>query len=75
MSKNNPYKNFNIDLGIILNNFDMRIKALEERIDLLPTKEEFFSSMDRLFTILQRIEQDLATHHSRLSRLEDKALV
>ncbi len=62
-----------IDLRI-----EPRLTALEERIDFLPTKDEFYTMMDKLLGVMNRIEQEnefwkarILNHEDRLRTVED----
>ena len=54
--------------------FEEKINELEERISRLPTKDEFYKSMDRIMKELETIreEQILTPSHSDLANLEER---
>lgn len=56
-----------------------RVQRVEEKIDLIPTKEEYFGSMDKLMGEVMKsreeqtvIGKELSDHSDRLDKLEQK---
>ncbi len=47
-------------------------EELKQKVDLLPTKDEFFNAMDRLFGEHKMIFQELTFIGSRMDRIEDR---
>ena len=56
------------------------VQKVEEKIDLVPTKEEYFNSMDKLMVEVKKVREEeevigetLSQHSDRLETLEEKA--
>ena len=56
--------------------FNSRLDELDEKIKFLPTKDEFYTSMDKLMGKLEKIEQELTLtpSHSDLADLEERIM-
>lgn len=51
---------------------EKRFADVMQRINFLPTKEEFYSKMDRLMSEIKTYRQEHLFLNSRLARLEQK---
>lgn len=56
-------------------NIDERTKELEEKINLLPTKNEFFTEMDKLMKELQGMREEHVINSYHLKDHEDRIII
>lgn len=50
--------------------FGKRLDDVEERVRMLPTRDEFFTAMDRIMTELKTVRQEQSFMSSRIAALE-----